>query len=264
MLLKAGGEIGYHGYNHQPLCGPDYKYSEDLGYNVWESHDAMKKSITELEAFTKRLFPDSQHQVYVPPSDVLSEEAREMLAADFSDIRTIASVYLPSGDGYAQEFEVAEDGIVETPRIISSCVIDDYMELSAFSELNFHFVSSHFMHPDDVLDADRGAERGWSWLYSRLDEYMTWLYDSAPSLRRLTGSGMAGAVQRYCMLSPVITQTDNDITVSFKGLVDSAYCIVRFNDGTPGNVTGGRLTRLNGKLYLLRADSDKVVIERRR
>ena len=82
---------------------------------------------------------------------------------------------------YTQEFEVAEDGIVEQPRIISGAVIDDYMELAAVSELNMHFVNTHFMHPDDLLDEDRGARLGWKKLKKRLDEYMDWLYTSAPS-----------------------------------------------------------------------------------
>ena len=50
-----------------------------------------------------------------------------------------------------QEFEVAKDGIVEQPRIISGAIIDDYMKMAALSELNMHFVNSHFIHPDDLL-----------------------------------------------------------------------------------------------------------------
>ncbi|MEI2660149.1 MAG: DUF2194 domain-containing protein [Bifidobacterium adolescentis] len=36
------------------------------------------------------------------------------------------------------------------------------MRLAAESELNMHFVSTHFMHPDDMLDPDRGAKEGWA------------------------------------------------------------------------------------------------------
>ena len=92
---------------------------------------------------------------------------------------------------------VSEDGVIETPRIISGCVIDDYMEIAALSELNFHFINSHFQHPDDVLDPDRGAEQGWEAMFARLTEYVDWLYTAAPDLRNLTGSEMAAAVQRY-------------------------------------------------------------------
>ena len=53
-----------------------------------------------------------------------------------------------------QEFEVAKDGIVEQPRIISGAIIDDYMKMAALSELNMHFVNSHFIHPDDLEKRD--------------------------------------------------------------------------------------------------------------
>ena len=48
-----------------------------------------------------------------------------MLAQKFPQIKTIASNYFAGECAYTQEFEVAEDGIVEQPRIISSAVIDD-------------------------------------------------------------------------------------------------------------------------------------------
>ena len=43
---------------------------------------------------------------------------------------------------------------------------------------------------------------------------------------------------------------------------DEAYLMVRINDGTPGQVTGGELTNVTGNLYLLHAQESEVVIER--
>ncbi len=99
--------------------------------------------------------------VDVPPSNVLSDEGREMIVKEFPEIRTIASNYFVGDMAYTQEFEAAEDGIVEQPVLFQVLVIDDYMELAAVSELNMHFVNTHFMHPDDLLDEDRGARLGW-------------------------------------------------------------------------------------------------------
>ena len=86
-----------------------------------------------------------------------------MIGRDIPEIRAIASTYLPSDSKlpYVQEFGVADDGIVEAPRIVSGGMVGDYMRLAAESELNMHFVSTHFMHPDDMLDPDRGAKEGW-------------------------------------------------------------------------------------------------------
>ena len=262
MILHQGGELGYHGYNHQPLSLSNVDYGDVLPYKTWISMKAMQDALGELIRFGKEMFPGTELSVYVPPSNVLSEEGRKMLAEKFPEIRTIASNYFPGEYAYVQEFETADDGIVEQPRIISGAIIDDYMQMAALSELNMHFVNSHFMHPDDLLDEDRGAALGWEKLRARLDEYMTWMNESAPSLRNLTGSELAGAVQRYGALTVDKEITDQEIRIHLGNFYDEAYLMVRINDGTPGQVTGGELTNVTGNLYLLHAQESEVVIER--
>ena len=221
----------------------------------------MKKAMTELIRFGKEMFPGTELSVYVPPSNVLSDEGREMIVKEFPEIRTIASNYFVGDMAYTQEFEVAEDGIVEQPRIISGAVIDDYMELAAVSELNMHFVNTHFMHPDDLLDEDRGARLGWEKLKKRLDEYMDWLYTSAPCLRNLTASELSGAIQRYGALVIDKDISDQELNLKLDNFYDEAYIMIRMNEGTPGNIEGGELTHITGNLYLLRAKEKSVKIE---
>ena len=186
-----------------------------------------------------------------------------MLAKDFPEIRTIASNYFTGEFAYVQEFEVAKDGIVEQPRIISGAIIDDYMKMAALSELNMHFVNSHFMHPDDLLDEDRGAKLGWEKLKNRLEEYMDWLYDSAPELRNLTGSELSGAIERYGALTYEKNVTDKSVELKLNHFYDEAYLMLRFNNGIPGKVTGGELEHVTGNLYLLHAVNDEVTIEKK-
>ena len=261
MLLHNSGELGYHGYNHQPLSLSNTDYGEVLPYKTWKDWQAMDQAVTGLIDFGKEMFPGTTLSVYVPPSNVLSEEGRALLASKYPQIRTIASNYFTGEFAYVQEFEVADDGIVEQPRISSGGIIDSYMQMAALSELNMHFVNTHFMHPDDLLDEDRGAALGWETLKNRLDEYMTWLYTSAPPLRNLTGSELSGAIQRYGGLTVEKEITDGAIHLQLGNLYDEAYLFVRVNEGTPGKVTGGSLTRLTGNLYLLCADAPEVVIE---
>ncbi len=263
MILNQGGELGYHGYNHQPLCGPDYVYEEDLGYKTWESPKEMYDSVRELITFSTGIFPSAELSVYVPPSDVLSDEGRAILGGGFPEIKAIASIYFEGPDAYAQEFTVAEDGVVETPRIVSSCNIDDYMKFASLSELNFHFVTSHFMHPDDLLDEDRGAAIGWKQLKENLDDYMEWIDEAAPDIRHVTGSEMAGAVQRYVNTSVSYEVSDTNVAMSTTGIVDSAYYLVRCNEGVITSSYGGNITRLNDTLYLLKAKSQNITLIRK-
>ena len=260
MLLRAGGEIGYHGYNHQPLCTGTTDYGGELPYHTWPDEAAMAAAMQELTEFVDGQFPAGEHSVYVPPSNVLSAEGRRLLGQQFPGIRTIASTYFVDGLAYGQEFGVAEDGIVEQPRFTSGAVLDDYMKMTALSELNMHFVNNHFMHPDDLLDEDRGAALGWEELKRRLTEYMDWLYTAAPCIRRLTGSELSGAVQRYAMLAPRATRTGQTLTVELGHFVDEASLLVRLNEGRPAGVEGGELIPLTGTLYLLRAEQPAVTI----
>lgn len=263
MLLNQGGEIGFHGYNHMPLCltGFDYKGEYD-DYEPWASYEDMKAGVEELESFCNYLFPDEEFNVYVPPSNILSDEGRQLLSEE-TDIKAIASVYLPDSEAiaYEQEFEVAEDGIIETPRVISGYLLDDYMQLVALSELNFHFVNTHFQHPDDALDEDRGAELGWAKMFGNLSEYVDWLYTSAPEIRSLTGTELAAAVQIYDNLEVEREYTEEGLTLNLGNFQKEAWLMVRINEGTPGEVTGGRLKEVQDGLYLLRADTDQIKIE---
>lgn len=95
MLLHRGGELGYHGYNHQPLSLSDTDYGDVLPYKTWDSVDAMDRAVTELISFGTEMFPGTTMSVYVPPSNVLSEEGRTVLASKYPQIRTIASNFFP-------------------------------------------------------------------------------------------------------------------------------------------------------------------------
>lgn len=237
---------------------------EDLGYNAWESREAMVSALTEVLSFSKELYPEEEFHVYVPPSNVLSPEGRQVLGNDFPNITSIASVYLPGESAYDQEFEIAQDGIAETPRIISGFNVDDYMRIAALSELNLHFVNSQFVHPDDLLDEDRGAALGWEYLKGRTTAYFDWLYGSVPSIRRLTGSQMSEAVRQYCALRLWKLPEEETLYITAEGVREEAWLIIRVNEGSLGEVKGGELTQLTDSLYLLKVTNRDIEITRNR
>ena len=94
-------------------------------------------------------------------------------------------------------------------------------------------------------------------------EYMDWLYDSAPELRNLTGSELSGAIERYGALTYEKNVTDKSVELKLDHFYDEAYLMLRFNDGIPGKVTGGELEHVTGNLYLLYAVNDEVTIEKK-
>ena len=262
MLLRKGGELGYHGYNHQPLC-IDRDYKGIYEYKSWDNAAAIKKAFEYLTDLCDTLFPDVPMSVYVPPSNLLASEGRQVLLNEFEQIRTLSGIYFPDDAldfSLLQEFEVDENGIVDQPRIISGCDIDDFMTMGALSELNMHYVNNHFTHPDDSLDPERGAELGWAELCRRFDNYLGWLYTSAPNIRNFTGTELSAAVQRFAAVAPHTQINDHAMHLSIDNFYDNAQFLVRFNEKQPDTVTGGTLTHLTGDLYNLEATSDSVTI----
>lgn len=261
MLLNSQGELGFHGYNHMPLCldGFDYKGKYD-SYELWESREDMEAALWELESFSKELFPNCTFAVYVPPSNILSEEGREILIQTLPDIRAIASTYLPGACVYEQEFEVREDGIVETPRVTSGAIMDEYTYMMTFSELNMHYVQSHFMHPDDVLDEDRGAALGWDVMRKNLEDYMDYIYTSVPNIRNVSGSGMAEAVEDFAAVSLLRTETEQGLEIEIGGFADTASFLLRINEGTLKEVQGATYEQLTEQLYVIIAQEANVTI----
>lgn len=263
MLLRMGGEIGYHGYNHQPLCLDDCDYMGYYDYKTWESEAAMKSALDTLVELCEELFPGVQLSVYVPPSNMLSEGAEEFLIREYPNIKSISGIYFDGMDVdfyCTQEFDVREDGVVEQPRIISGCDVDDYSKLAALSELNLHYINSHFTHPDDSLDPERGAELGWETLKSMFCEYLDWLYTAAPNIRNFTGSEMSAAIQRYTALTVSTSVSEAAVEISIGNFSDEAQLMVRFNDARPKDVAGGTLEQLTDTLYLLQADQSHVTV----
>lgn len=261
LLLDNGGEIGLHGYNHLPLCFPGFDFKGKVNYKRWKTEQDAAAALREAIDYTHTLFPDATVSTYVPPSNILSAEGRRMLKANFPQIKTISSLYLEGEIEYSQEFCISEDGIVEFPRVISGAQLDQYMYWAALNTLNLYYVNSHFIHPDDVLDEDRGAADGWNTLYGNLNGYMDWLYTSAPNIRSLVASDSSCATQRYDVLSVERTDNEDGIHLRLGGFWDEAYLMVRCNGGEPGKVEGGSIEHISGDYYLLRASSDQVRIE---
>ncbi|MBQ7054376.1 MAG: DUF2194 domain-containing protein, partial [Oscillospiraceae bacterium] len=255
-----------HGYNHQPLVLSNKDYKDLYDYKTWQSEAAMKSAFDDLVELCDDLFPDAEFLLYVPPSNFLSDEGREFLIKTYPHIRTISGIYFEDiadaelDFGCMQEFSVEKSGVVDQPRVISGFIMDDFQNIAAISELNLHFINSHFTHPDDALDSERGAELGWGEMKRRFDGYLTWLYESAPCLRNLTGTEASAAVQRFAAVSPKTEYTDNGVKITIGNFCDEAQFLIRFNENAPDKVTGGELTHITGGLYLLRAEKDIVDI----
>ena len=265
LIKRMGGELGFHGYNHQPLVPKNFDYRGIYnGYKTWPTTEDMTAAIRELYEFSTELFPDDTFRVYVPPSNVLSDEGRELLPKLLPDLRAIGAVYIAGEDdlGFEQEFEISDDYIVNIPRIFSGLVFGDYMEMALMSELNFHYVSTHFTHPDDALDEDRGAAEGWAKLFDNLSDFVGRIYIGAPDIRNLTGSELAAAVQRYDLVELLsVEDSGSQIDVQLGNFFDEAWFFLRVNENrVPTSAQNAEYTEIADDLYLIQAKAANFTI----
>lgn len=251
-LIQNGGEIGFHGYNHQSLT-MDQKVSSTFGYNAWKNREDMEKSILELQSYTKQAFPSYKITTYVPPSNVLSKEGRQALINSWPDLTTISSLYLEdiSGNSYHQEFEVADDGIIEMPRISSGyarTVSDDWAIANTLTSIG---VFSHFVHPDDVISSDR-AGGSWSEMYEEFDHFMTTIQETYPWLRAMKASEAAMAIASTLQTTTTIEKEDNVVKGTIDNYLNEQHFILR-TDKKISKLENCKVTKIDDGAYLIKA-----------
>jgi len=174
-VIKNSGELGVHGYNHQPLTESPY-FDTNIGYNLWPDKRSMEASLKILQTYMNHIFPNYTLTVYVPPSNILDESGRE--AVKDAGLKIIGSLYLVNQgeDGYAQEFEIADDGMIELPRISHGYATSPSETWDILNGISLHGTFSHFVHPDDILDYERSGDVGWESMFKSFDDLNEYVY----------------------------------------------------------------------------------------
>ena len=170
-LLNMGGELGLHGYNHQPLAPEGYGQPR-LNYVPWESQADMEEALRELRNYIKSVYPDYEFRFYVPPSNIMSPEGKEAIRKVFPEVIAFGSLFDgPANErAYYQNFE-RKDGVFELPRISSGHEDDGLMLWQEISVLNYIGVFSHFIHPDELF-YETAANTTWYEMETGLKSFM--------------------------------------------------------------------------------------------
>ena len=260
-LLENGYEMGAHGYNHQSLV-LEGQAPDDLGYNPWGGVDAMAASLTKLVEITADLFPGVRLYTYVPPSNYLSEEGRQAVAAALPDLQVISGVYTMEGETgsvYVQDFGVAADGVVEFPRATSGMLEDEYDRFASMSVAGLYGVYSHFIHPDDILDEERGGGLGWQALYEQFCDKLNFINECFEGLRPMTAVEAAGALRAACQADVAVTVAGDQVQGYCNGFTGQAYCYLRSERRPVTDNDSCQITRVcsdyDGYYYLVRIDA---------
>lgn len=227
-LLGIGGELGLHGYNHQPLAMQGF-IKQDLGYTPWKSENDMVESIKELERYMSSVFSQYSFKAYVPPSNILSSEGRKAIIEANPDLKVISSIYLPNdeNDEYAQEFSIADDGIIEFPRISAGYQKKNETMWQIYNGINLYGLFAHFIHPDDVLDPYRSSGKNWTQLSKEFTSMVEEVNQNYGWLRSFTISSASQELVKYIECKPQIEYKNDTITIYTENFRPDIYCIMR-------------------------------------
>lgn len=252
-LLKAGGELGIHGFNHQPLTLEKYE-DDKLGYKHWKSFDDMVKAQVALREFIQDVYPNYQIKAYVPPSNIISKEGIKALKQGFPSINTIASLYVTDKKSLAYEQEFSkEDGIYNFPRYASGYDLEEFEKWSIYNGLTTNGVFSHFIHPDDILDPERGKGMTWKELNEEFIKLIEDNYKNFSWLQPHTISEGVKALDNYINTESVFDYKSNNVKGYLKNSTKSDYFILRTNNKITKS-EGCTYEKIDDNVYLVHSE----------
>lgn len=234
-LLQTNGEVGLHGFNHQPLVMGDEVMDPELGYTKWESKDTMRSAVDRVVEAFDYYMPNEQIRSYVPPSNIIGQSGLTVLNEKFEDGLIVAGLY--SGDAsegsYIQEFgpDPVYPNLYDFPRVSSGYneTPDDlFVVIDAVA--NFGIVS-HFIHPDDVLDEYRSKGKGWGIMKESLEGLFQTLYAKYPHLEGLSQYDAYRKYELYQEAQIDVAYTNDAIDINAQKLPVPSTLLVRVEPG---------------------------------
>lgn len=249
-LLKAGGELGIHGYNHQSLAPAGYG-QDSLGYATWESQADMEESLRELKRYISDAYPGYEIHAYVPPSNILSPEGKAAVKNVFTDIKVYSSLWngLATAKQYFQNFQLNADGTCELPRVTSGHVSASEKMWENYIVVNYNGVFSHFVHPDEIF-YEESENLTWTMMKQGLTDLLSELQNRFGWLEPVTATEGYEKMKDYFQMDYRVTRSEDGIKINAWDFHQPLTFILR-TDKKIGSVTGGSAKRIQANAYVL-------------
>lgn len=249
-LLKAGGELGIHGYNHQSLAPAGYG-QDSLGYATWESQADMEESLRELKRYIEDAYPGYEIHAYVPPSNILSPEGKAAVKNVFTDIKVYSSLWngLATAKQYFQNFQLNADGTCELPRVTSGHVSTSEKMWENYIVVNYNGVFSHFVHPDEIF-YEESENLTWTMMKQGMTDLLSELQNRFGWLEPVTATEGYEKMKDYFQMDYRLTRSEDGIKINAWDFHQPLTFILR-TDKKIGSVTGGSAKRVQANAYVL-------------
>ncbi|TGA98529.1 DUF2194 domain-containing protein [Sporolactobacillus shoreae] len=266
--LSMGGELGIHGFNHQPLLLKSDPVDKSLNYVSWKNEQYMGQSIVALQKLVHQFFPKNKIKVYVPPSDIMNKTGLDALSKYAPNIETVSSNYLgTTADGsLVTEFgyDKQHPKIFMYPRVTSGYwlnVGDQYAMADAAANLG---VVSHFVHPDDVLDPTRSGNMNWKQLSQGYANIAGRVRKYYPQIKSMTQTEATTIMKHYFQGKIIATYSKNIIYLSYEGIPVQSSVIVHVEEGKKldtGKFSFGEVTKLGDALYDVHLSKPEAILQ---
>ncbi|WP_047383629.1 DUF2194 domain-containing protein [Cetobacterium sp. ZWU0022] len=174
-LKSIGGEIGLHGYNHYSLGLEKTINFEDYGYAPWEDVKAMEKGIEVAKKEIQELYGDDFHiYSYVAPSNLLTQAGKFALINVLKDLNVFCGIFYGENEPGLLLQEIGRDNdfskIYALPRMSSGFFYDETLLWQIYNGIAAYGYLSHFIHPDDIMDKERGDGKTWEQLKTEFEK----------------------------------------------------------------------------------------------
>lgn len=260
-IIRSGGEICFHGFNHQPLQFEDYKdpmFAEE--YKVWPSMKVAEQAIElGLNRFAEA-FPNYVIHGYVPPSDVISEQGETIIENALKETTILCGLYM-SDNQDAPEYDYEEKNrVVYFPRVESGCFLTDENKYVISTVLTHVGVFSHFIHPDDVLDEGRSHGLNWQKLRLEYENLLAFLSKKHGYLRKETLTEAGQHVADWDQLQIQTNYYADHIEVQVSNTTRPYYLMLRTNKKVVKSENYS-FEKIDDTAYLIYAEQDYISID---
>ncbi|MBQ1416491.1 MAG: DUF2194 domain-containing protein, partial [Selenomonas sp.] len=258
-LLRMGGELGLHGYNHQPLAPAGYN-EDELDYVPWASKQDMVESLQELRRYIEASYPDYAMRTYVPPSDILSPEGREAILEVFPEVKIFSSLYDGPAEAmaYIQNYERQADGTYELPRTSAGYHPKRQNMYEQISILNYIGNFSHFVHPDELF-YEESLAYSWADMEQGLKDFLTEINTRFPFLRAVTNVELMNYFADYLDMDYKVEREQDKMTITTGNNRQPLRFILR-QCRDIADISGGTYKKVGDDAYLIETDSSTTVI----
>lgn len=268
-LFLQGGELGIHGYNHNPLAFEGDIDFKSLNYNSWKNEEDIEAGLTKLDNTIKELWGDNiEIYSYVPPSNILTTRGKKVLYKHYPNLKIISSLFYGAGDG-SFVTEVGRDrdfpSIYLLPRFSSGFSATEEKMWNIYNALAVYGYYSHFIHPDDILSEDRGYGKDWEQLLREFENMLEEVDKNLPYLEPTLNYELLEKYKNVENIEVYSKKIGNKIIIETKNFNFPFEITFRLKNNRIKNVSSNRIRVIgeykNNTLYQLSIDREYFEIE---